>query len=210
MSTPEMPKVMRAPEWVGDGDARRDVSMLTDRGLALMGLDLAMRTSSSLKVHSDKFLEFLSGWEKTQLILLQELPDHERRITAIEAARLRAAGHVIEEGPRSEARPLPQRPEAFRDDKTRDDLRQSSHEWDAILTRASADLTRRVKDPRDKMDSNRARTIAQEVVKSVQTDADAQAFRAMKSRGWAIAIEILKILAAAVIGGIGVHYGLKG
>jgi hypothetical protein len=192
MSAPEMPRVARAPEWVGEGDDRRDVASLTDRHLAIMGVDLCLRLVGTLRTHTTAFLAFQNDFDAVRLVLLKELPGHERRITSLEASRLRAAGHNIP--------PLPEEEPA---------REASHHEWDRILTRASADLTRRVKDPRDRLDSDRAREIATEVVKRVQTDADAAAFRGIKSKGWKIVFAIVKYAALVLVAALAGHYGLK-
>jgi len=85
----------------------------------------------------------------------------------------------------------------------------SSHDWDAMLVEAGKALSARVKDPRDKLDSNRARAIAQEVVDAASTVQDAKTLRAWKTTGGKIAIETLKVLLAAAVGALAVHYGFR-
>lgn len=52
----------------------------------------------------------------------------------------------------------------------------SRHDWSEALARLSSDLTARVKDPKDKMDSDRARSIASEVVRSARVEEKAVAY----------------------------------
>jgi hypothetical protein len=79
----------------------------------------------------------------------------------------------------------------------------------AILSEAGANLHNRVKDPKDRLDSMRAREIAKEVVEGVKTADDATAFRTWKKRGGAVAFEIVKVLIVLAIGAIAYRYGVK-
>ena len=190
-----------APEWVGEGDSRRDVSAMTDRALSITGLDLALRAVHTLQELSNKVLGFISEYDQSKVQLLRELPkipDHERRIIALEAARLRAAGHDIPLQPGEER-------SAGSDSQPE---RKSYHEWDQILGSVSGELARRVKDPRDRMTSDRAAAIAKQVFKQVKTDEDAQTLRTIKSKGWSTALEIAKWVALLAAGALAAHYGL--
>jgi hypothetical protein len=171
--TAENPKGTKTPEWVGEGDARRDVSSLPDRGVSIMALDVVLRVSNALKTHSNEFVAL-------QATLLRTISDHEKRITDLERAQ--------EMGPYREETP-------------------SYHDWNELLAKAGTQLSRRVKDPRDSLNSERAREIAQEVVKGTKTADDAQAFQLLKSRGWKIAIEALKWIAVATASIVAAKYG---
>jgi hypothetical protein len=180
--------VGHAPEWVGDGEGRRDVSGLSDRGIAVAALDAVLRVSDSLKRHSTAFLEFGARYEEQEVALLTELPDHEQRIAALE------------------------RKESRRQDSERPGARaerSSHHDWDPLLVEAGAMLAQRVKDPRDRMDSERARAIAKEVLVAAATADDAASFRSLKSRGQKIAWTAVKTLLTLAVGAAAAHYGLR-
>jgi len=162
-----------SPEWVGEGDSRRDVSKLADRGVSIMALDVVLRVSNALKTHSNEFVTL-------QTTLLRTISDHEKRIADLERAR--------DMGPYREESP-------------------SYHDWNELLTKAGSELSRRVKDPRDSLNSDRAREIAAEVVRGAKTVDDAQAFRLLKSRGGRIALEALKWISVAAASIIAARYG---
>jgi hypothetical protein len=164
--------VTRAPEWVGEGDRRRDVSHMSDRALLIEALNIIEHQTHALQVHSSAFIDF-------QAAFLREIPELTARVDELE---IRMAGGAVE--------------------------RQSSHEWDRMLIEAGQRLSQRVKDPQDRLDSNRARSIAKEVIEAAKTADDAAAFRKIKVSGWKIALEVLKVIAAALVGGAGVHFGL--
>ncbi len=195
----------RAPEWVGEAGTRRDVAALSDRGVAVSALDVALRTADSLRKHADEFREFRRSYEDAKTILLRELPGHEQRVTALEkreTTRWRD-GERDDEQSRGDARDGERLP------SMRHEM-PSSHEWDEMLVKAGTVLSQRVKDPRDRLDSNRARAIAEEVIKGAKVADDAQAFRGLKSRGQKIAWDIIKLLVATAVGALGAHYGLHG
>src|SRR5580698_6444654 len=129
------PRPQRAPELVGEAAEHRDVSGLSDRGVAIMALDVALRTSIAIRRLTDKFTVFLRTRDEDQVILLKELPALGGRVAALESARREGLPSV--------------RPEA-----------SSWHDWDESLTKAAAVLSQRVKDPHDRLDSVRAREIA--------------------------------------------------
>ena len=146
MSEPTRP-IKPAPEWVGEGDSRKDISIMGDRGIAVMALDAVLRLSDTIKRHSDEFREFLDSDAKTKMILLQEIPNHAARITALEVAMQES---------RYKSAMIPVIAEEEREE------RPSKHEWDEILAKAGEELSKRVKDPKDRIDSIRARQIAME------------------------------------------------
>jgi hypothetical protein len=84
----------------------------------------------------------------------------------------------------------------------------SSHEWNELLTTAGNELSRRVKDTRDGLDSNRARAIAMEVVHTVKTAEDAKSFRSLKARGMKVIYHVLVGLLSLAAGFAASHYGL--
>lgn len=86
----------------------------------------------------------------------------------------------------------------------------SSHEWDELLAVAGHELSKRVKNQRDPLDSDRARQIALDVVETVKTSNDAKAYRALKSKGAKITFSVLKWLAIALLGFATSHFGLHG
>lgn len=171
MSQEHIPRpVKSAPEWVGEADHRRDVASLSDRGVAVMALNVALQLLN-------EFLSFRKGYDDDKTILLQELPNHEKRLSALEV------------GPHREEVP-------------------SSHEWNELLVKAGEELSKRVRDPHDRLDSTRAREIAKEVVQGAKTVSDANAFRALKSNGWKISLEVLKWVVGVAGGYIAARYGL--
>ena len=192
MSEPTRP-IKPAPEWVGEGDSRKDISIMGDRGIAVMALDAVLRLSDTIKRHSDEFREFLNSDAKTKMILLQEIPNHAARITALEVAMQES---------RYKSAMIPVIAEEEREE------RPSKHEWDEILVKAGEELSRRVKDPKDRIDSIRARQIAQEVYQSATTANDAHAFRALKSGTGKVLLEVLKWLVAFAVGLLAARYGL--
>lgn len=171
------PRPHRAPEWVGPDERRRDVSAMTDRAISVMALDRVERVAHAVAVQTDNFNAFVASWDQEKISLLKELPEHARRIGALEM------GRGVE----------------F----------QSSHDWNKLLEDAGTALSKRVKDPRDRLDSDRARKIAEEVVQGVKTADDAKAFRTWRSRGMSIAIETLKGVAILIAGAVAAHYGWR-
>jgi hypothetical protein len=189
------PGIRRAPEWVGEGDDQCDVSHMSDRKLAAEAFAGVLRVNTTLQHHSNEFREFRKDYDESMMKLLRELPEYSRRLAALEAPRLQrppTPGFAIPppaaDGPRAE---LP-----------------SSHEWDEMLAKAGQELSRRVKDPRDRLSSDRAREIAKEVIESTKTADDAKSFRTWKSKGQKIAWGAVKALVAAAIGAAAAHYGL--
>lgn len=199
---PDLPRNVQpggvSPQWVGDGDSRRNVAALDDRGIALAALDAVLRASDSLKRHSDEFRLFRKLYEDDKIVLLKTLSNHEKRITALE-----------HRGDAASAAPVipPDRPTV--PERLSQEAEESSwHEWDADFIKAAAELSRRVKDPKDRLDSVRAREIAQEVVTGTKVAEDAKSFRIIKKVGWRGALEIGKWILAAAAGAFGAKYGL--
>ena len=148
---------------------------MSDRAIAVKGLDLVTRAVVSLGHHTNAFNEFVKRWDEEKILLLKEIPDHARRIAALEGR------------------------EKF----------QSSHDWTELMSEAGDALSKRVKDPRDRLDSDRARQIALEVVEGVKTVDDAKAFRSWKSRGRGLALEAIKAIAIAAASAVAAHYGWR-
>jgi hypothetical protein len=188
----------RIPEWIGDETSRQDVAAVSDRGVAVKALDSLLRTGTALKRHSDEFRAFRKEYTDDKAVLMKELADYGRRVAVLEMSQPNdpPGDHSTDRPPAHEA--------SYRAEA------QSSHEWDELLHKAGTVLSQRVKDPRDRLDSNRARQIAQEVIETTKTADDALAFRSLKSRGWQIVFEILKWLAAAGVGFATAHWGLHG
>jgi hypothetical protein len=167
---------------------------MTDRAIGIQALDMVTKLVGTVKRHADAVLRLMKDYEDDKILIMQELPDLARRLAMLEAAKLRAAGHNI---PLQPGEMPPMRPE-----------QGSSHEWDQILASASGELTRRVRNPNDRMTSDRAKALAKEVFQGVKLAEDAATFRAIKSKGWSTAFEILKWVALLAAGGLAARYGL--
>lgn len=172
----QSPKGARVlPQWVGEGDYRQDVSGLSDRGIAIKSLDVALRMAAAVQHCANQIERFRKEYTDDKALILRELPEipaHRQRIAALERR--------AEQG-------------AF-------DARQSSHDWNELLTNAGSVLSQRVKDPRDRLDSNRAREIAKEVFEGAKVAEDAKAFRTWKSRGVKVVLEIAKWVIPIAVG----------
>jgi hypothetical protein len=72
-----------------------------------------------------------------------------------------------------------------------DDPEISSHDWNALLREAGHELSKRVQDPRDHLDSDRAKAIAREVYQASRTEDDLKAYRAAGARVWKIAFALM-------------------
>jgi hypothetical protein len=184
-----VPRPARTPEWVGEGDLRQDVSSMTDRALLIKAIDEALHLRQELG----------------RMVYTLDQLGH--RVAVLESARpaplVASLVPLAESGP-TERPPLPPPlPIEVRDRE------HSSHEWDALFVQAGQVLSERVKDPRDRLDSKRARAIAKEVVEGVKEADDAKAFRTWKSRSLAIGFEVLKFVAAAAAGALAARYGLR-
>lgn len=192
--------VVRAPEFVGDGDDRIDVANFSDRAVSIMSFDMAVKGRSALRTFQAKFQEFLDGWAVANEILMRELPEYKRRIEALETrvyvTPMPLPGAPIPTVPA--APPVPSIPAE----------RESHHDWDDILQQAARTITERVKDPKDRLDSKRARAIAEEVVSSAKTASDAASFRAIKSNGVRWALEALKYIGVAIVTWLAAKHGI--
>jgi hypothetical protein len=226
----------KRPEWVGEGEGRRDVSHLTDRGVATMALDVVLHLGTLVKTHSDKLREFLDGQAKTQLILLNELPSYAKRLDALETVDTgindRLDRHhkrllVLEgragpdgtiavadvtvppSGPSIPgAPPMPLGVTIITDD---DPEPSSIHEWNEILQQAGATLSRRVKNPQDRaMTSQRAAAIARQVFTVVETEGKAASYDAWQDRLKRVAIAVAKWILPLILGALAAKYGLAG
>lgn len=77
----------------------------------------------------------------------------------------------------------------------------SSHDWTELLATAGKELTARVRDPRDKLDSSRARAIAAEVVEASKEAVELSTWRKLKGAGpW-----LLSAIAGAIVSAAGVE-----
>jgi hypothetical protein len=176
MIPPRPGKPPTLPQYVGDGDYRFDAAKLSDRGIAIKGLDLILRLQHSMQVHSGEFMSFKKAVEDDKIALLKMATEYEYRLSALEGRPREALA--------------------------------SSHEWTELLTAAGQELSKRVKNPRDPLDSDRARHIAQEVIETAKTAADASAYRTLRSRGAKILFAVLKAIAIAALGFGASHFGL--
>lgn len=165
------------PEWVGEGEDRRNIAELDDRGVAKQALDVGLRIISSLRRHSDEVRRFLDDTAKRDEAILKDLTGLRRRVDSLELG--------------------PVRDEAI-----------SHHDWNEAFEQAGREISRRVKDPKDRLDSERARAIAQEVVEGAKTVNDAKMFRWLKAQTGTWGLEALKWLALLLAGAIAAHYGL--
>jgi hypothetical protein len=74
---------------------------------------------------------------------------------------------------------------------------QSSHEWDVLLATAGKELSKRVKDPRDPLSSDRAKAIAKEVY---ETTRDAATARTVGRVIWLVAAGLVSLAFAFLAG----------
>src|SRR5271157_3163881 len=90
MTQEHIPRPVKpAPEWVGDGASHRDVAPMSDRAIAVMSLDAVLKLTSAMHRHVSELLEFRREYQDEKLALLRELPDHEKRISALELGPMR-------------------------------------------------------------------------------------------------------------------------
>lgn len=89
-------------------------------------------------------------------------------------------------------------------------MRQPADSVTDLLQATGEVLSHRAKDPRDKMDSDRAKAIAREVYEASKNAEDAAALRGWRKRGWGIALEIVKVVIAAAVGAAAVKFGWPG
>lgn len=78
-----------------------------------------------------------------------------------------------------------------------------------LLAATGEVLSHRARDPRDKMDSDRAKAIAREVYEASKNAEDAASLKAWRGRRWGVALEVFKVVIAAAVGAIVAHYGLR-
>lgn len=89
-------------------------------------------------------------------------------------------------------------------------MRAPSDSVSDLLAATGEVLSHRARDPRDKMDSERAKAIAREVYEASKNAEDAQALRGWRKRGWGIALEVVKVVIAAAVGALAVKFGWPG
>ncbi len=80
---------------------------------------------------------------------------------------------------------------------------------DATMREAVDTLYMRAKDPRDKMNPERAKEIAEEVVRTAKLASDARHLQAWRGGTLRVALEVVKVVVAAAVGAIVAHYGLR-
>lgn len=177
MSHHQPPRPPKPPQWVGDGTTRRNVADMTDRAVAILALDTALRQENQESTYA-------------QGAHLKAHADLENRLAALEKGR----GHAAIPPPAEEIH-VSVAPPARDSESPRD----SSHEFDEQMLAAARTLYERAKDPKDRLDSIRARQIAKEVVEATKIADDAKAFKIWKSRAAKIAFEIAKILVPSAV-----------
>ena len=130
-------------EYVDHPDGtREDVSKFTERQLTLRAINETVSLRSEVSAYGKQ-----SNLHATRIQRLEERQDEtDERVSALESANVIGA--------------LP----PMRDQAS------SSHEWNEILNTAGQELSRRVKDKRDPMNSDRARALASDVFEAAKKD----------------------------------------
>ena len=187
-------------DWVGPDEAREDVTHLSDREINVKAYDVALKT-----------------WEAVRAIKLGvriELDDMhveiggiKHRLTVLEGGVPGMGGNA------SSLRPPKPRPSASRFDAPRDEDAEpeepSIHEWNEILAAAGKNLSKTVKDPRTRFDSDRARAIAIEAVEKINAEtkqaAELNTWRRIKGLGPVIGKAALKAIVPAIVGGAAIE-----
>jgi hypothetical protein len=189
--------VKRVPEWVGDGDMLLDVSSHSDRHISVMALDKTLRLTLAVARLTDRLEAFLTADTESKIILMRELPAQSKRISVLEAERTRM--HTV---------PLAVAPE----DGLMRPEESSYHNLHDMMVEAGDILYKRMKDPRDQMNSDRVRDIAAAVLDNAKVAEDAATFRKLKKGGKHIALEVakhaLKWILPLLVGGGAVHWGV--
>jgi hypothetical protein len=162
----------RAPEWVGEGDTREDVSGQSDRRLNLRALHEVL----CLRHDLGGIMTTVSGFDG--------------RLQTLEGAR---------PPPPPPYPPLPpMRAES-----------PSSSELIEMFANAGKTLTDRIKDPRDSLNSDRARKIAGEMIEQAKVADDASAFRKWRARGGSVVFEVVKLALAVAVAALAYKCGLS-
>lgn len=131
----------------------------------------------------------------TRTLAVQAMDQALRNAAAIEEMSASRAVTLAPPAPAAEGQPAapeglpPMRPPA-----------SSVHEWSPMLAEADRILAERMRDPKDRMDSMRARAIAKEVVEGVKTAEDAASFRGLKQGSKKLLFQALSLLVAAGVG----------
>lgn len=129
----------------------------------------------------------------------REFPDMKRSIDALNGTVDRAVSAVVSLSKQingfvaSQSLP-PARSEA-----------RSFHGFDNLLADAGDTLRRRIKDPKDPLNEDRAYEIAAEVHARLIEAKDAHSLRAIKKSGKALAFEIAKYVAVGSVGALGYY-----
>jgi hypothetical protein len=197
VQTQEPGPLKRAPEWVGDGDMLTDVSSHSDRHIGVMALDKTLRLTIAVARLTDRLEAFLTADTESKIILMRELPAQSKRISVLEAERIRMHTTPLAVAPEDG----PMRPEE-----------SSYHNLHDMMVEAGDILYKRMKDPRDRMSSDRVREITEAVIENVKVAEDAATFRKLKKGGKHIVLEAakhaLKWLLPLLVGGGAVHWGV--
>ena len=181
-----------AGEVVGPESNREDISHFTDRAIAVRALDIML--------HVNEYVRALSAGFRL------ELDDVQERLAILEGKappRRRQPGHVP-----TPPRPTPPTasPAPLDDDDDDDPPEPSIHDWDRILSSAGRNLTDLVKNPHNKIDSDRARVIAlevaQEVVRRTGEEAELTTWRKIKGLLPLVGREVLRAVIPLVIGAL--------
>jgi hypothetical protein len=80
------------------------------------------------------------------------------------------------------------------------DPESSYHDWDEDWRKAKKILAARERDPNDKMDSDRVRGIAKELVEFAKNADDAAQLRTWRTRVWAVALPVVVGIILAALG----------
>ena len=200
--------IQRAPEWVGDDDVAVDVARVSDRQVAIMALDKILRLTRAVGRLSDRLEDYLNAEIKSKEILLRELPDHGRRIVALEVHVEHARAQALQ----ASQPPKPADKQSAVDDDEMQPEESSYHNVHEMMAEAGDILYRRMKDPRDRMDSDRVRQITSAVLESAKNAEDAASFRKLKKGSKKVALEVakhfLRWVLPLLVGGGAVHWGL--
>ncbi len=207
----EDPLLSRAPEYLGEGMNRRDITHWTDRQIAISAHNDVIRVGDAVRTLTNKLNEFLAQDEKKMLILLNELPNVQNRLTALEVTREQQIEARVVQALRPAAVPEPHRPAAVTAEWEPEE--SSYHNLEEIMKQSAQVLYHRAKDPKDRMTSDRVREVAKTIFESAKNAEDAAAFRSLKKTSRELfftgAKSAAKVIGAAVVGFILAYFGFR-